>query len=209
MDSYPQSPLTTSMRSPEKLTYDHATVHAILDEGYICHVAYVADGLPRVLPTAYGRIGHTIYIHGSTGSRAFLTGRDEGLDISLSVTLHDGVILSTSWFHHSANYRCVIAHGRARTVTEPDEKWAGLAAIVDALAPERSLQSREPTTKELAQTAVLALDLESVSVRSRSGGPNDDPDDIGSPYWAGEIPLRLVPGAPRPAPHAHGTPPTL
>lgn len=191
--SYIQTERTTSMRSPEKLSYDAQTAHAILDDAYICHVGYSTDNGPRVLPTAYARIDDTLYFHGSTGSRALLAGRGDGLDVCLTVTIHDGLIFSRSWFHHSANYRCVMAHGRARLVTDETEKWDALAAIVDALAPGRSAQSRPPTDKELAQTGVLALKLREVSVKVREGGPNDDPDDADLPYWAGRVPLVTVP----------------
>ncbi|ADD43837.1 pyridoxamine 5'-phosphate oxidase family protein [Stackebrandtia nassauensis] len=190
--TFTPTPRTTSLRVPEKLRYDAEEAYAILDEAYICHIGYAADGVPRVLPTAYARIGDTLYFHGSTGSRAFLNGRDNGVDVCVTVTIHDGIIFSRSWFHHSANYRCVMAHGRAYLVTDEIEKWDALAAIVDHLAPGRSEQSRPPTQKELAQTGVLALRLNEVSVKTRSGGPGEDPDDIGLPYWGGEVPLRTV-----------------
>lgn len=192
------TPRTTSLRKPEKLRYDPTEAYAILDEAYICHVGYAAEGVPRVLPTAYARVGDTLYIHGSTGSRAFLNGRDRGVEVCVTVTIHDAIIYSRSWFHHSANYRCVMAHGRARLVTDEIEKWDALAAIVDHLAPDRSQQSRPPTDRELAQTGVLALRLDEISVKTRSGGPGEDPADLGLPYWAGQLPLRTLPGEPIP-----------
>lgn len=196
--SFTPTPRTTSLRKPEKLRYDAQEAHAILDEAYVCHIGYAAEGVPRVLPTAYARIGDTLYFHGSTGSRAFLSGRDQGVDVCVTVTIHDGIIYSRSWFHHSANYRCVMAHGRARLVTDEIEKWDALAAIVDHLAPGRSEQSRPPTDKELAQTGVLALRLDEVSVKVRTGGPGEDPADLDLPYWAGQLPLRVVAGEPIP-----------
>lgn len=196
------TPRNVSLRNPEKLRYDPAEAYAILDDGYICHIGYAAEGVPRVLPTAYARIDDTLYVHGSTGSRAFLGGRGEGVDVCATVTHHDGIIYSRSWFHHSVNYRCVMAHGRARLVTDATEKWDALAAIVDRLAPGRSRQSRPPTDRELAQTGVLALPLDHISVKTRSGGPNEEPADLELPYWGGELPLRVVPGLPVPDPEA-------
>lgn len=182
---------TTSLRGPEKLNYDQETAYAILDEGYICHVSYDSD-VPRVLPTAYARVDDTLYFHGSTGSRALLAGRED-VEVCLAVTILDGLVYSRSWFHHSMNYRCVIAHGQARNVTDAAEKRRALAAIVDVLAPDRSNQSRPPTEKELSQTGVLALQLDEVSVKVRQGPPNDDAQDADLPYWAGVVPLAVVP----------------
>lgn len=190
--TFTPTPRTTSLRSPEKLSYDRESAYSILDEAYVCHIGYATDGVPRVLPTAYSRVGDTVYYHGSTGSRVFLANRDEGVDVCLTVTIHDGIILSRSWFHHSMNYRCVIAHGRAYHVTDEVEKREALAALIDKLAPNRSTQSRPPTVKELAQTGVMALQLNEVSVKTRSGGPGEEPSDIGLPYWGGELPLRTV-----------------
>lgn len=195
--TYPRTARTTSLREPAELRYDADEAHRILDEAHVCHIGYTADdGLPRVLPTVHARIGDTLYVHGSTGSRAMLQARGDGVDVCVTVTLLDGLILSRSWFHHSANYRCVIAHGKARPVTDPDEKWAALAAIVDSFAEGRSEASRPPTARELAQTAVLALPLSEVSVKTRAGGPKDEPGDIGLPYWAGVVPLVLTPQEP-------------
>ncbi|GLZ79064.1 hypothetical protein Afil01_38710 [Actinorhabdospora filicis] len=195
--TYPRTDRTTSLREPAKLRYDADEAHRILDEAYVCHIGYTAgDGLPRVLPTVHARVGETLYVHGSTGSRAMLGARDEGVDVCVTVTLLDGLILSRSWFHHSANYRCVIAHGKARLVGDPDEKLTALAAIVDSFAEGRSTSSRPPSARELAQTAVLALPLTEVSVKTRTGGPKEEPEDIGLPYWAGVVPLVLTPQEP-------------
>lgn len=195
--TYPQTARTTSLRAPEKLAYDVAAANAVLDEAHVCHVGYVADdGLPRVLPTVHARIGDVLYVHGSTGSRAMLGARQDGVDVCVTVTLLDGLVYSRSWFHHSANYRCVIAHGKARLVADADEKRAALERIVDTFGEGRAAASRPASPKELAQTAVLALPLSEVSVKVRAGGPKDDPEDIGLPYWAGHVPLVLTPGAP-------------
>lgn len=195
--TYPQTDRTTSLRAPEKLAYDVDTAHAILDEALVCHLGYIAeDGLPRVLPTVHARLGDVLYVHGSTGSRAMLGARHDGVDVCVTVTLLDGLVYSRAWFHHSANYRCVIAHGKARQVSDADEKWAALERIVDTFGEGRARASRPPTAKELAQTAVLALPLSEVSVKVRAGGPKDEPEDMGLPYWAGHVPLVLTPGAP-------------
>ncbi|MEV0644310.1 pyridoxamine 5'-phosphate oxidase family protein [Phytomonospora sp. NPDC050363] len=195
--TYPRTDRTTSLRVPEKLGYDVEAANAILDEAHVCHVGYVAaDGLPRVLPTVHARLGDVLYVHGSTGSRAMLEGRGDGLDVCVTVTLLDGLIYSRAWFHHSANYRCVIAHGKARLVSDAEEKWTALERIVDTYGDGRAAASRPPTPKELAQTAVLALPLTEVSVKVRTGGPKDEPEDLDLPYWAGVVPLSLTPGAP-------------
>lgn len=196
--NFAPTPRTTSLRSPEKLRYDKATAYEILDTAYICHLGYVHDGTPRVLPTAYARIDDRLYFHGSTGSRAFLSARDEGVEVCATVTLEDGIVFSRSWFHHSVNYRCVMAHGRARLVQDPDRRLQALAAMIDALADGRSADSRPPSAKELAQTAVLELVLTEVSVKVRRGGPNDDAEDLSLPHWAGHLPLSTVAGEPVP-----------
>jgi nitroimidazol reductase NimA-like FMN-containing flavoprotein (pyridoxamine 5'-phosphate oxidase superfamily) len=196
---YPQTPRTTALRIGDRVAYDAATVHAILDEAYVCHVGFVVDGEPRILPTLHVRIDGTLYVHGSTGSRPLLAARTpEGLPVCVTVTLIDGLVLGRSQFHHSANYRSVVAHGTARLVTDPDEKLAVFRALVDKVAPGRSADSRPPTDKELAQTAVLALPLREVSAKVRRGGVIDEPEDYGLPFWAGVVPLRLAKGEPEP-----------
>ncbi|MGH8791189.1 MAG: pyridoxamine 5'-phosphate oxidase family protein [Stackebrandtia sp.] len=187
---------TTSLRVPEKLRYDKDVAFEVLDAGYICHLAYSTLDGPMILPTFYVRVDETLYIHGSTGCRLLLAARDSGVSVSFATTLHDGFVYSRSWFHHSANYRCVVAHGRAHLVVDPEQKLRALAALVDRLAPGRSEQSRPPTDKELSQTGVLALPLTEVSVKTRSGGPGEDPDDLDLPYWAGVVPLHTVHGTP-------------
>lgn len=186
---------TTSLRNPGKLLYDKDIAYRILDEAYVCHVGYIANGVPRVLPTAHVRVGDVLYLHGSTGSRALLNARDGGVDVCVEVTLLDGLVYSRSWFHHSVNYRCVIVHGRAEPVHDEGEKWRALEMLVDTYGTGRSRDSREPTDKELAQTGVLALPLTEVSVKTRQGPPNEDPADVDLAYWAGEVPLTTVVGA--------------
>ena len=196
---YQPTPRTTGTRLRDRITYERATAHAILDEAYHCHLGFTVDGEPRVLPTLHVRIDDTLYLHGSTGSRPLLAARGaDGQPVGLSVTLIDGLVLARSQFHHSANYRSVVVHGRARLVTEEAEKRRVLTALIDKASPGRSGVTRPPTGKELAETSVLALPLQEVSVKARSGGPIDDPEDYDLPYWAGVVPLRLVAGEPEP-----------
>lgn len=197
--TYRQTPRTTGLRVRERLGYDRAAVHAVLDEAYHCHLAFVVDGEPRVLPTLHVRIDGTVYLHGSTGSRPMLAAaRAGGLPVSLAVTLLDGLVFARSQFHHSANYRSVVAHGTATPVTDETAKRRVLSALVDKLGRGRATDSRPPTRKELAETAVLALALDEVSLKSRTGPGADEPEDYALPYWAGVVPMRLVPGRPEP-----------
>jgi hypothetical protein len=188
---YEPTERTVPTRSRERASYDREVVHSILDEAYVCHLGFVRDGAPVVLPTLFGRIGDRLYVHGSTGSRPLReTGRaDSGLPVCLTVTHVDGLVLARSAFHHSINYRSVVVHGVAHTVTDPQERRTALDAIVDHVVPGRSADSRPADEKELAATAVIRLDLREVSAKIRTGGPNDDPHDLTLPHWAGVVPL--------------------
>jgi nitroimidazol reductase NimA-like FMN-containing flavoprotein (pyridoxamine 5'-phosphate oxidase superfamily) len=194
-DTYRRTERTRVRRLPERAAYDRATVHAILDEGFICHVGFVVDGQPFVVPTGYARVGETVYLHGSTGSRL---GLRPGMDVCVTVTLVDGLVLARSAFHHSMNYRSVMAIGRTRPVTDPEEKEAALRALVDHIVPGRSGAVRGGDRRELAATAVLALPLEEVSAKVRTGPPVDDEADYALPVWAGVLPLRQVADPPVP-----------
>ncbi|MBB6171474.1 hypothetical protein HNR23_001534 [Nocardiopsis mwathae] len=197
---YPATPRTTPTRARERAHYDHATVHAILDSDYICHLGFVsADGGPIVLPTTYARVGSRLYLHGSTGSRP-LRGAAEGLRVCVTVTRTDGLVLARSGMHHSLNYRSVVAHGTAHRVTDPDEHRTALDAIIDRIVPGRAADCRPATAKELAQTAVIRLDLREVSAKVRTGGVNDEPEDRDLPTWAGVIPVSRTLGTPVPDP---------
>ncbi|EYT78055.1 hypothetical protein CF54_39505 [Streptomyces sp. Tu 6176] len=197
-DTYPRTDRTVPTRSAQKAAYDKELVHAILDEGYVCHLGFVRDGAPVVLPTLYGRVGERLYVHGSTGSRPLrMAGQaDPGLAVCLTVTHVDGLVLARSAFHHSVNYRSVVVHGTAHQVTDPEEKRTALDALVDHVVPGRSADSRPGNPKELAATAVLRLDLAEVSAKLRTGGVNEEPEDLGLPYWAGVVPVRTVYGTP-------------
>ena len=194
-DHYPRTERTQVRRLPERGAYDRATVHAILDEAFICHVGFVVDGQPYVVPTGYARVGETIYLHGSTGSRL---GLRPGMPVCVTVTLLDGIVLARSAFHHSFQYRSVVVLGRTRLVTDPEEKDAALSALVEHFVPGRSTDVRPGDRSELAATAVLALPLEEVSAKVRTGDPKDEEEDYDLPYWAGILPLSLQPGPPVP-----------
>jgi uncharacterized protein len=196
-DRYQPTERTRARRLPERAAYDRATVHAILDEGFICHVGFVAGGQPYVIPTGYARVGETVFLHGSTGSRLGLW---PGMDVCVTVTLVDGLVLARSAFHHSMNYRSVMAVGRTRPVTDLDEKEAALRALVEHIVPGRSDEVRGGDRRELAATAVLALPLDEVSAKVRTGPPKDDEADCALPIWAGVLPLGLFPGEPAPDP---------
>ncbi|MFF3865200.1 bifunctional pyridoxamine 5'-phosphate oxidase family protein/GNAT family N-acetyltransferase [Micromonospora sp. NPDC001898] len=197
---YPPTPRTTTTRTRDRMSYDRAAAHAVLDEAYHCAFGFTVDGEPRVLPTLHVRIGDTLYLHGSTGSRPLLAARGDGLPVCVAVTLLDGLVYARSQFHHSANYRSVIAHGTAHLVTDAGEKAAAMTALVEKAAAGRSADSRPPSRRELAETAVLALPLREVSVRSRAGGVREDETDLDLPHWAGVLPLRLTAGPAEPAP---------
>jgi nitroimidazol reductase NimA-like FMN-containing flavoprotein (pyridoxamine 5'-phosphate oxidase superfamily) len=194
---YPTTERTRMRRLPERAAYDRATVHAILDEGFICHVGFAVDGQPYVVPTGYARVGETVYLHGSTGSRI---GLRPGMDVCVTVTLVDGLVLACSAFHHSMNYRSVMAVGRTRPVDDPDDKEAALRALVEHIVPGRSAEVRGPNRRELAATAVLALPLVEASAKVRTGPPIDEDPDHALRFWAGVLPLALTPGRPEPDP---------
>jgi hypothetical protein len=194
---YQATERTRVRRLPERAAYDRDTVHAILDEGFVCHVGLVVDGQPYVIPTGYARAGETLYLHGSSGSRL---GLRPGMPVCVTVTLLDGLVLARAAFHHSLNYRSVMVLGRTRLVTDLKEKDAALSAFVEHIVSGRGTDVRPANTKELAATAVLAVPLEEVSAKIRRGDPKDDEEDYDLPAWAGVLPLALVPGAPAPDP---------
>lgn len=197
---------TTVRRLPKRGVYDKREVYAILDEGFICHVGFAVDGQPYVIPTGYARSGDQIFFHGSAASR-MLRALGDGLDVCVTVTLVDGFVFSRSAFHHSINYRSVVMLGRARVVADPAEKMNALRCFTDHVLPGRWNEVRPPSDQELNATMVLALPLEEVSAKVRTGPPVEDEGDIARPTWAGVVPLRgqlgepvpmddLVPGVP-------------
>ena len=197
--SYPAVPATTVKRLPERAHYDRSTVHAILDEALVCHVGFVHDGRPFVIPTTFVRVDETLFVHGSPASR-MLRALSGDVDVCVTVTLLDGLVLARSTVHHSMNYRSVVVVGRARCVDDLAARDAALRALVEHVVPGRTAQARAATERELRGTLVLAVDLHQVSAKVRTGGPRDDDADLSLPVWAGEIPLALVRG--EPVPHA-------
>jgi uncharacterized protein len=197
MEAYTPTPRTQVKRRPMRGAYDKEQVHAILDAGYVCHLGYVIDGQPFVIPTAYVRSGERIYIHGAPASRIMgVAGQD--LNICLTVTLVDGFVLARSVFHHSMNYRSVVVLGKASVVTDLEEKRAALQCFTNHISPGRWDEARQPTDSELKATGVLALPLEEVSAKVRTGPPLDDEEDYAIPVWAGVIPVSQVLGEPVP-----------
>jgi hypothetical protein len=194
------TPRSTLGRARARARTDRADLYAVLDAGLVCHLGVLRDGAPVVLPTGYGRIGDTLYLHGSTGAST-LRAAAAGAPVCVTVTHLDGVVYARSVFHHSINYRSAVVHGTARPVTDDAERLAGLRAIVEQLAPGSWTHARLPDRKELAATAVLALDLTEASVKVRTGPPADDDADVADPrYWAGVLPVRTSWGPPEPCP---------
>jgi nitroimidazol reductase NimA-like FMN-containing flavoprotein (pyridoxamine 5'-phosphate oxidase superfamily) len=185
---------TKVRRLADRGRYDRATIHAILDEALICHVGFVVNGAPVVIPTIHWREGDQLYFHGSAASRMLRSLRD-GVDACVTVTLLDGLVLARSAFHHSMNYRSVVVFGKA-TVVEGDEKLRALDALVEHVVRGRAGDVRSPNDRELKQTLVLAMPLDEASAKIRTGGPVDDEEDYALPVWAGVVPLRLTPGEP-------------
>jgi nitroimidazol reductase NimA-like FMN-containing flavoprotein (pyridoxamine 5'-phosphate oxidase superfamily) len=184
---------TAVRRHPERGDYDRAVIDAILDEALYCHVGFVVDGQPFVIPTIHARAGDILYLHGSPASR-MLRHLAGGVDVCVTATLLDGLVLARSVYNHSLNYRSAVVLGRARTIEDRNEKLAALAAIVEHIVPGRSEDARPPNEKELAGTAVLALPVTEASAKLRAGPPKDFDADLDLPIWAGVIPLGLVPG---------------
>jgi uncharacterized protein len=189
------TPRTQVKRRAQRGNYDRTVIHQILDEGLICHVGFVVDGQPFVIPTAYGRIDDQLYIHGSPMSR-MLRSLQQGIEVCITVTLLDGLVLARSAFHHSMNYRSVVIFGKTTVVETPAEKMTALKAFTEHIMRDRWAEVRPPTAPELAGTLVLALSLEEASAKIRTGPPVDDEADYALPVWAGELPLRVIADAP-------------
>lgn len=187
----PPTERTRLRRKAERGRHDRATIDAILDEGFVCHLGFAADGRPWVIPTAYGRAGDVVYVHGAAANHA-LRSIAAGVEACLTVTLLDGIVLARSAFHHSFNYRSVMIFGVAKTVDDLDEKRGAVTTIMDHVVPGRSRDARGPTDTELRATTVLALPVDEASAKVRTGGPVEEPEDLSLAVWAGEIPLHLV-----------------
>jgi len=182
-------------RHPERGAYDSETIAGILDEAFICHLGFVHDGRPFVIPTIHARSGDLLYLQGSPASRMLRT-LAGGVDVCVTVTLLDGLVLARSVYNHSMNYRSAVVLGRARAIEGRDEKLSALATIVEHMVPGRSRDARPPSDKELAATLVLALRLDEASAKIRQGPPTDFDADMDLPIWAGVVPLRLEAGVP-------------
>lgn len=195
MSPFTPTERTKVRRLPDRGRYDAETVRKILDEAFVCHVGFVVDGQPFVIPTNFGRVEDVLYLHGSSASRMLRTLAD-GVQVCVTVTLIDGLVLARSAFHHSVNYRSVVILGRATPVEDPDEKNRALVAFTEHIMRGRWDAIRQPTEQELKATSVLALPLEEVSAKVRTGPPKDDEADYSLPIWAGVLPLPIVPGKP-------------
>jgi len=194
-DHVAMSDRTRIVREPQRAVYDRGIVYKILDEGFVCHVGFTADHQTFVIPTMYARVGDAICFHGSAASR-MLRGVGGGLNVCVTVTLADGLVLARSVFNHSMNYRSVVALGIAAIVDESDEKLAALQAFTEKILPGRWNDARQPNEKELKATTILRLPLTEVSAKVRVGGVEDDAEDYALKVWAGIVPLRLVADTP-------------
>jgi len=193
--SNPSTARIRVVREPERGVYDRATAYKILDEGFICHVGFIADGQPYVIPTSYGRKNDNLYIHGSAASR-MLRQLDRGVPVCITVTLLDGLVLARSVFNHSINYRSAVIFGRGARIVDAAARLQALHAFTERLLPGRWQDARQPTEVELKQTTIVAVPIESASAKIRSGPPKDDEPDLDLPVWAGVLPLRLARGVP-------------
>jgi uncharacterized protein len=194
-DNAAMSDRTRIVRESQRAVYDRDVIYKILDQGFVCHVGFTADGQTYVIPTMYARVGDAIYFHGSAASR-MLRGAASACNVCVTVTLADGLVLARSVFNHSMNYRSVVALGNALMVDKPDEKLDALRAFTEKILPGRWNDARQPNEKELKATSILRLPLDEISAKVRVGGVEDDADDYALKVWAGIVPLRLVADAP-------------
>ena len=197
MNEPPPSGRATVKRLPKRAAYDRDTIHAILDEGMVCHVGFVQDGQPYVIPTIHAREGDTLYLHGSPGSRMLRTVKT-GIDVCVTATLLDGLVLAKSVYNHSMNYRSVVVLGRATEITDRDDKLRAMETVVEHIVPGRWAEARQPNEGEIDGTTILALPLTEASAKIRTGPPKDFDEDLALPVWTGVIPLDLRRGPPYP-----------
>ena len=195
MTAYPITPRNRVRRLADRASYDHETVHAIIDAAPLCHVAFIADGLPVSIPTLHARSGSQILLHGSPGSRLMRHLRGGG-EVSISFALVDGLVAAKSVFHHSVNYRSAVVFGRGAWLEGSEAQMEALRAFTEKLIPGRWDEVRVPSPAELRVTAVAAVEIESASAKTRSAPPGEDPHDEDEPLWNGVIPLRLQAGQP-------------
>ncbi len=205
------TPRSQVRRQRDRGDYRRETIDAILDEGFVCHIACAAHGTVWMIPTTYGRAGDRVYIHGAAANHVLEAAR-AGAELTMTVTLVDGLVLARSTFHHSVNYRSVTLFGTVTDITDPVEKEAALACIVDHILPGRTGEARPPSPVELTRTRVVSLEIAEASAKVRTGGPLDDEEDLALPVWAGVLPLGQSAGAAQPDldhPPSVGPPPSL
>lgn len=186
-----RTPRTTLKRLPKRGSHEREVIDQILDEGFICHVGFAVDGQPFVIPTGYARVKDQLIVHGSQASR-MLRALGQGIDVCITVTLIDGLVLARSAFHHSMNYRSVMVFGRAKVIDDREEKLQALFALSEHMIRGRWQDVREPSEEELRQTTVLTLPIEEGSAKIRTGPPLDDEEDYSLDVWAGVVPLKVV-----------------
>ncbi|GAP08137.1 predicted flavin-nucleotide-binding protein [Anaerolinea thermolimosa] len=206
MTAFPQTPRNRVRRIPERARYEKNEIYTILDEALVCHVGIVTEEGPLVLPMLPGRLEDTLYLHGAPASR-LLKHISQGGEVCITATLVDGLVLARSIFHHSVNYRSAVLFGKGRPVEKEDEKLRALEVISEHVCPGRWDEARRPSPRELAATAVVAVEIESASAKVRSGPVNDDPADAAWPVWAGVLPLELHAGEPLPSEGVNLPPP--
>lgn len=182
---------------PKRYDFDPNTRNAILDEGLVCHVSFVVDDQPFIIPTSYCRVDDTIYLHGSVGSHFFMQ-MAKGIPVCVAVTHVDGLVLARSVFHHSMNYRSVVAFGKTRLVESEEERWLAAEKFTEHVIPGRWAEARQPNKSELKKTMFIAVEMEEASVKFRAHGVVDDEEDMGMEVWAGVLPLKLMPQVPEP-----------
>jgi len=185
------TPRTALKRHADRGSHERATIHAILDEALICHVAVVIDDTPRVLPMAHVRVSDRLYVHGARGNR-LLGELATGAPACVAVTLLDGLVFARTWFHHSMNFRSAVLYSTGSEVSDGDEKMAALEALIDKAAPGRTREARPPSPDELRSAFVVGFPIVEASAKVRSGPPLDGPDLFSVACWAGELPLRLA-----------------
>ena len=195
MSTFPVTPRNELRRYAKRASYDRDVVYPILDEALVCQVGFAIDGEPFVIPTIHARMGDTLLLHGLKGGR-MLEHVNAGNTVCVSVTLLDGLVLARTVFNHSMNYRSVVLYGRGAAITEPAAKLEALRHLTDQITPGRWNDARQPNEKELKQTTIVAIEIESATAKVRQGAPGDDGEDLEYPAWAGVLPLPMVPQAP-------------
>lgn len=195
MNEFPQTDLNKVKRLPKRGQYDKKTIYEIVDEALICHVGFVFEDQPFVMPTIHVRIDDTIYLHGAVANR-MLTHIKAGNNVCLTMTLIDGIVFARSVFHHSMNYRSAVLFGKGRVIADYDEKWKVFQALTEHIAKGRWNDARKPTEQETNVTTIVAIDIESASAKIRTGPAKDDEEDYTLPIWAGVMPVQMQFGEP-------------